>query len=338
MKRLIYLFLLGLIIVSCSNNKEYVKGEGYIFGTSYSIIFQPKVDNVDEINDNIKNILNEVDMSLSTFNPSSTISKFNKNDEGIIADSLFSIVIDESFIINKNTKGAFDITVAPLVNAWGFGFEKSDNITNQLIDSLLNYVGMDNITFDGSYLVKSNPGIMLDASSIAKGFGVDAVANYLNRINIKNYMVEIGGEIRCKGLSHSHRKWRIGVDKPIDEKHPDIRQLQDIFKLTDVSMATSGNYRNFYIKDGKKYAHTINPHSGYPVQHSLLSATIIAPDCMTADGYATACMVMGIDKSMELIEKLHGIEGYFIYQDVDKKIKVLYTSGIKKFLVKNNNN
>ncbi len=321
-----------LLIISCKpHTQDYLKMEGMIFGTFYHIIYQPILEN-DSLNIGVGKELNKVDWALSTFKDTSTISKFNFSEKGCKIDSMMKYVYQSAIEVNQNTNGAFDMTVGPLVNAWGFGFKKKDSITYALIDSLLINVGMSKISLQDDFLVKEKPQIMIDASAIAKGFGVDVVADYLAINGIENYMVEIGGEIRVHGVNNKGIPWRVGIDKPIDDKAAINREIQDVLSLSNVGLATSGNYRNFYIKDGKKYAHTIDPKTGYPVQHSLLSASIIAPECMVADAYATACMVMGVEKSMEVITSLPEVEGYFIYVDEEGNNQTKYTDGFKDYI------
>ncbi len=332
-----YILIISIAIITFScqpKSNDYIKIRGPVFGTFYTIIYQPVAED-DSLDKGVMKELTKVDWSLSTYKDTSTISKFNYSDNGTTIDSLMKRVFIKGKEIYQNSNGAFDMTVAPLVNAWGFGFKKQDSITDELIDSLLLIVGMDKVKLKEGFLSKDKPNIMLDASAIAKGFGVDVVADYLTSQGITNYMVEIGGEIRAHGVNHKGIPWRVGIDKPIDDKEPEQRELQDILSISNAALATSGNYRNFYIKDGKKYAHTIDPKSGYPVQHSLLGASIIAQDCMTADAYATACMVMGLGKSMELIEKLPNTEGYFIYVDDNGSNQIRYTSGFERLIVRN---
>lgn len=329
----VFIFSLLAILLSCKPaSHDYTKIQGSVFGTFYHVVYQSVQDN-DSIDEGILKELNKVDWALSTYKDTSGISKFNVSEVGVKVDSMMKYVFDSGLKVFHQTNGAFDMTVAPLVNAWGFGFKKKDSVTSELIDSLLDYIGMDKVHLQGDFLRKVKPGIMLDASAIAKGYGVDVVADYLSSQGIANYMVEIGGEIRVAGVNDKGLLWHIGIDKPIDDQAAISRELQDIISLSNMGMATSGNYRNFYVKDGKKYAHTIDPKTGYPVQHSLLSATIVAPECMVADAYATACMVMGLNKSMEVIENLSGAEAYFIYIDDNGDTKVKFTPGFGKLIV-----
>lgn len=324
-------FLLILIIgtiyviisrpIGKSNDWQFC--EGGCFGTVYHISYK----STDNYNDSIINVLKIVDKSLSTFNDSSVISFINSNKSNQM-DKMVSKVIETSLIVHKETNGAFDITVAPLVNAWGFGFKNSDNIDSIKIDSILQFVGMEKLSISGNRIIKSDNRIMLDCSAIAKGFGVDMVAEMFKRNNIDNFMIEIGGEVRTSGKNPSNSNWNIGINKPVDDIMSDNQDLQNIIEITDMSIATSGNYRNFYIKNDKKYAHTIDPKSGYPVQHSILSSTVIAKDCMVADAYATAFMVMGLEKAKVLLNKHTELKAYFIYSTDNGENAVWCSDGL----------
>jgi thiamine biosynthesis lipoprotein len=327
----IFLLLTFIFILNSCNEKQdkYQRNEGLIFGTTYHIIYEHTKD----IHDDIRKELVNFNKSLSTYENNSVISKVNRN-EPVELDDYFIKCFKKAKEVSEKTDGAFDITVAPLVNAWGFGFSKKDSVSQQLVDSLLQYVGMDKVHLVDGRIEKKYPEIMLDASAIAKGYGVDVVADYLESKGVENYLVEIGGELRVKGKNAKGTAWRVGIDKPIDDPKVLHRELQEIIKLTSGALATSGNYRNFYIKDGKKYAHTIDPQTGYPVQHELLSASVYAPDCMTADAYATAFMVLGLDKAKEIVRKEPDLEAYFIYRSDDSdSLKIFYTEGFGKMIV-----
>ena len=320
-----------LILSSClEQSKKFFNNEGLTFGTSYHIIYE----NDKDVHDAIRVKMNEFNLSLSTYDSVSVISKINRNEE-VTPDNYFLTVFNKAVEISDKTNGAFDITVAPLVNAWGFGFSKRDSISPEIVDSLLQFVGMDKVKLSDGKVVKTAPGVMLDASAIAKGYGVDVVADYLESLGMGNYLVEIGGEIRARGHNRRGIPWRVGIDKPIDDPKVLHRELQEIIEITKGALASSGNYRNFYIKNGKKYAHTINPKTGYPIQHELLSVSVIAADCMTADAYATAFMVLGMDKAKEIVDKTPKLEAYFICRAEDSDtLKVLYTNGFGKLIVK----
>lgn len=295
--------------------------EGAIFGTFYHITYR----HTSNLSEGIDSTLRVVDNSLSPFNQNSVITAINSN-KTTQADSNLVKVIALAQNISEVTDGAFDITVAPLVNAWGFGFKKASSVSPQLIDSLLQYVGYKKIQLEkGGIIRKEHPKIQLDCSAIAKGYGVDAVGEYLETKGVYNYMVEIGGEIRIRGKNPQGASWRIGVNKPIEDSLVTEMPLQDVLQVDNIAMATSGNYRNFYIRNGKKYAHTINPHTGHPVQHSLLSATVLASDCATADAYATAFMVLGIDSAKKILHKHPELKAYFIYSSPQDSMLVWHS-------------
>jgi len=225
--------------------------------------------------------------------------------------------------------GAFDITVAPLVNAWGFGFKNRQDITPQSIKNIMQHIGLEKVDIKNNQICKTDTMVMLDCSAIAKGYGVDAVGKWLENKGIKNYMIEIGGEIRMKGVNPNGEKWRVGINKPIDDSLNINNEIQQILQLSDCSMATSGNYRNFYIHNNKKYAHTIDPRTGYPVEHNILSATVIAPDCATADAYATAFMVMGEDSTKQLLSKHPELMAYLIMAGKNGEYKIWHSDKLK---------
>jgi len=332
-KKIQLLLLASLFLVACQPSQtEYQFNEGYIWGTIYHIIYDNP--NGEDLHEEVKAKMNEFDHSLSTYKPNSIISRVNNNDSTVVLDHYFETVFKRSLEISKITNGAFDMTIAPLANAWGFGFKNKLEPEDIHVDSLLKIVGYQKVKLLNHKVVKEDSRIMFDPSAIAKGYGVDVIAEFLESKGILNYMVEIGGEIRVKGVSNKKRFWRVGIDQPIDDPEVKNREIQDILNLKDGAMATSGNYRQFYIKDGKKYAHTIDPKLGYPVQHSLLSASVIAPDCMTADAYATAFMVMGFEKSRAIVENDPNLDAYFIYTDIDGNYKTYSSNKIKAMILK----
>lgn len=289
---------------------DFIREEGATFGTFYHITYQsPRSLKAD-----IEAELKRVDASLSMFNPESTISRINSNTS-TKTDSLFRQVFTLAQSVSQTTNGAFDITVAPLVNAWGFGFKNGALPDSTTVDSLRQLVGYQNISLDAdNNIVKADPRIILDCSAIAKGFGVDCVANLLRRHDIANFMVEIGGEIVCAGTNPKGEEWHVGVNKPVDDPTSSSNELETVLPLSDCALATSGNYRNYYVTDdGRRVAHTINPATGYPAQHTLLSATVVAPTCAEADAYATAFMVMGLDSAKALLPRLPQLKVYLIY-------------------------
>ena len=275
--------------------------------------------------------LDRFDLSLNPFKENSIITKINRN-EPVKPDTLFMKVFLKSMEVSRKSGGKFDITVSPLINAWGFGFQNMNNITPEIIDSLKKFVGFEKITMnDKGQITKTDPRVTVNMSAIAKGYACDVIGFLLEHYEVENYMVEIGGEITARGVNEKGECWRIGVDKPIDDALGMQHELQTILSLCDKSMATSGNYRNYYVKDGKKYAHTIDPQTGYPSQQDILGATVIADDCMTADAYATAFMAMGMKQSIEVAKELPGVHYYFIYENPDSTFGIEYSDGFEQF-------
>lgn len=300
----------------------YQHNEGMVFGTFYKITYQYEND----LREGIEREMKKVDDALSPFNKNSIISAVNEN-KPVALNDMFMSVYDLARTVSEDTDGAFDITVAPLVNAWGFGFKHNIAPTKSTIDSIMNFVGYKKVRMMGRTIMKDDPRVMLDCSAIAKGYGSDVVAHYLESMGISNYLVEIGGEIVAKGSNPKGEPWAIGVEKPVDDSLAVKSELQTVLNITDMAMATSGNYRNFYYKDGKKYAHTIDPKTGHPVQHNILSATVIAKRCAMADAYATAFMVVGLDKAKEILGRHKDLKAYIIY-DKGGKYGIWHTEGL----------
>lgn len=322
---LLFLVIGTVIIIKQQKNINYQHDEGFIFGTIYHITYHSDNNLKKEIEAELK----KVDQSLSPFNKTSVISKVNRNENPVV-DPMFKEVFLLAENISNETHGAFDITVAPLVNEWGFGFKKGVEPTRQVIDSLKYIVGYQKVKLTPkNYVQKQDPRIMLDCSAIAKGYGCDVVARLLRKNGINDYMIEIGGEIVTRGFNQKQEPWRIGVNKPTDDSLNTSQELQTILNVTDIAMATSGNYRNFYYKNGKKYAHTIDPKTGYPVQHTLLSATVLAKDCATADAYATSFMVLGLEGAQKILQQHPELMAYLIYADKDGKNQTWYSPSLK---------
>ena len=321
---LILLIVGTILIIRNQNITPYHNDKGMVFGTTYSITYQAD----SSLHTSIKKELQKVDEALSPFNKQSVITAVNEN-RNMTVNKMFADVFLMAEKISEDSDGAFDITVAPLVNAWGFGFKSGKHPSRHDIDSLKTIIGYKKVSLNDLRVTKTDPRVMLDCSSIAKGYGSDAVAAMLERHGVKNYMVEIGGEIVTKGISQKRMPWKIGVTKPIDDSLSLSQEIQCIINVTDKSMATSGNYRNFYYHGGKKYAHTIDPKTGYPVQHSILSATVIANNCATADAYATAFMVMGMEKAQKLLERHPELMAYIIFADKDGIIQTWCSPSLK---------
>lgn len=335
-KSKLYLALLAIVAIVCllllkkpmgNGQCSMIYNEGTIFGTLYHAKYLCDKD----LKANIEAELQKVDASLSMFNPQSTISRINRGETDE-ADEVLAEVLRLSFAINEATNGAFDPTVAPLVNAWGFGFKSGQLPDSSQVDSLRALVGLSAIHLNDGKLTKDNPCSILDFSAIAKGYGVDKVAQVLRGHGIENFMVEIGGEVVTGGVNEKGTPWRIGINKPDDDSTSTNTELQDIIDLSDKAIATSGNYRNYYISDGRKIAHTINPRTGYPAQQDILSSTVMAPSCAEADAYATAFMVLGLEQAKLVLERQPQLQAYFIYSDEQGGYRTWCTEGFKTLI------
>jgi thiamine biosynthesis lipoprotein len=336
MKRILF-FITGILLISlssCRNEKTVFDSfTGFIQGTTYSIVFENHGNlNSFELRSEVEKILHDFDMSLSLYIDSSVVSKINRN-ETVVPDSFFINAFNKSRIISQLTGGAFDITVAPLVKAWGFGPDARKNFSESKRDSLLKLVGMEKVDLRNGRIIKSDPRISLDFNAIAQGYSVDVISGYFDGRGIKNYLVEIGGEVRVRGDKNG-RFWRIGIDKPADDNMIPGNDLEGVISLKNRSLATSGNYRKFYVENGIKYSHTIDPKTGYPAKNQLLSATILAGECAAADAVATACMVIGKDKTIEFLGMHPEYEGYLIFSDDSGNFKTWASKSLKKFIAK----
>ena len=321
---LFFLLAVGTVLILRKANAAVPQAdEGPIFGTTYHIKYKYDRD----LNKEILAELNEVDGSMSIFNPTSTISKINAGTS-LQTDALFRQVFMLSEQIAKETDGAFDMNVDPLVNAWGFGFKTEQLPTKAQVDSLRALVGFSKVSLNGNEVRKKDPHVTLDFGAIAKGFGVDRVALMLERHGIQDYMVEIGGEVRTKGKNFEGRSWTIGIQRPVAGEE----RLQSVVYLENKAIATSGNYRNFYVKNGRRYAHTIDPRTGYPVQHSLLSASVFANNCATADAYATSFMVLGVEGAKRVLNRHPELEACLIYEQ-NGTLQVWMSPELEKVIV-----
>jgi thiamine biosynthesis lipoprotein len=315
------------IIAEHNKNIPYKTINGLVFGTVYNITYQSE----DSLQDDIEATFRQFDGSLSMFNDTSIISRINQN-KTVVTDSIFNRCFKKATEISQLTNGDFDITVCPLVNAWGFGFKSRQFPSKKQIDSLLQYIGYQKVKLVNNRIIKSNPHTMLDCSAIAKGYAVDLVSELLLQKGVKNFMVDIGGEVVIKGQNPQHSLWRIGINKPTDDSLSMNQDIDRVLYISNKAIATSGNYRNFYYHNGKKYSHEINPHTGQPAMNEVLSSTVIADDCMTADALATSIMVMGLKKAQTLISKLHNVETYIIYRGDNGKSKIYFSKGMNKYL------
>ena len=319
------LLIIGtVLIVHQQRNAPYQKHSGFIFGTMYNVSYQSSEDLQSEIEAELK----KVDAEFSMFNEASTVSRLNRGEHPTLSAD-FIKVYKLAHRISEATQGAFDITVAPLVNAWGFGFKHETMPTRQQVDSLRQLIGYQHVKLQQQSLTMQKPGMMLDFSAIAKGFGVDVITRLMEQHDIHNFMIEIGGEVTTRGVNPQRVPWRIGVSKPTEDSLAVGNEYLAVLNVTDRSMATSGNYRNFYYKNGHKYAHTIDPRTGFPVQHSLLSATVLAPDCATADAYATSFMVLGLEEAQRILSENKQLMAYLVYTDRQGNLCIWHSRELK---------
>lgn len=332
--RLLWLIPITIAAVYIVHNSHqnakapYETIRGRIFGTIYAVTYQHGKDLQPEIEQELRRF----DASLNPFNENAIISRVNRNEE-VEADAFFKTVFKRAQEISELTNGAFDGTIAPLANAWGFGFKKGSWPDSLMVDSLLEITNYRRISLQGNRVVKEDPRIMVSFSAIAKGYATDVIAQYLERKGVKNFMVDIGGEMVVRGCNPHGEDWRVGIHKPDEDVTNQNQDVQLRFQFTDRAIATSGNYRNFYYKDGKRYAHTIDPRTGYPVQHNILSATVVAQDCMTADALATAFMVMGFEEAETLAASLPEIGVCFIYSDEEGNYQTYLSPELEKYVM-----
>lgn len=327
MNRLAFFFFIAIIIFnSCRQAappERLIQLKGVAFGTNYAVSYYTN-EHV-SFDEQIDSLLNDFKQSVSYYEENSLISNINRNETNEM-DNYFSTILKESLKIYEKTDSAFDVTVAPLVNAWGFGFTQKKDMSPQKIDSILQFIGLDMVNIKDNRVIKKNVRIQFDFNGIAKGYGSDLIANFLQSKGITSYMVNIGGDLIVGDAKPDGSPWMIALERPA-KSHDDPQQYDHIAKIKNRAVATSGNYRRYHEKDGKRYSHTINPKTGYPVQNNLLSVTVFADDCMTADGYATAFMVMGKEKSQEFVEKRDGLDAYFIFSKNTEKFGEYATKG-----------
>ncbi len=300
-----------------------------VYGTYYSIKYESPEGK--DLQEDINEELERLNLIFSHYEKESTISKINRN-EPVDPEPEFIICFNRAMEISAISGGAFDITAGPLINAWGFGPEERASMTPEKVDSLKAFTGYKKIRIENGKVIKESPEMQLNMSAIAKGYTCDLIGNFLSGKGCENYMVDIGGEVVAKGLNDKGSVWTIGIREPNED--PFNTDLNAAVELPDHALATSGNYMNFYEENGKRYAHTIDPASGYPVQHSLLSATVLANDCMTADAFATAFMVLGKDAGIEIAKNHSEIEIYFIYVGESGENEVYMSEGFKQYLRK----
>ena len=326
---ILILGLVGVCLSGCAPEPTYYEVTGRLH-TPYHIKFQYTESLEEEIDAQLDYFYH----LFNAFDSTSVISRVNRG-EPVEVDTLFQKVFNRAQEVAALTDGAYDITCAPLINLWGFGFKDGDTVTAAAIDSVRAFIGYEKVHLEGNRIVKADPRVILNMSSIADGTVCDMIAAMFESKGIQNYMVEFGGEMRVKGLNPSGEAWRLGITKPTDDSTGLNQELQQIIRFPmPRGMATSGNYRNFYVKDGKKYAHTIDPIEGCPVQRDILSATIVAADGMTADACATAFMVLGSERAKRFYERMKGIDYYIICADsTGQGFRVEYSPGFRQYLL-----
>lgn len=325
------LALFGSVLYSCQTAKtpKPVKFGGEAQGTYYEITY---FDNdFRNFQVHVDSLLHRFDSSASTYMPTSIISLVNNNDPNVRTDSIFNKIFRRSMEISADTDGAFDITVGPLVNAWGFGFTSRIKVDQHVIDSLLPLVNYKGVHVNGTRVIKDKPGIRLDYNAIAQGYSVDEIGRFLQSKGIENYLVDVGGEVLARGEKPGGTSWSVGVEKPAADAG-DSRTLKAVVNLKDRALSTSGNYRKYYEENGMRYSHTIDPNTGYPVKHSLLSTSVIASDCITADGYSTAFMVMGLERSKAFLSNHPELQVYFIYSGPKGEMLTYISPGFKEII------
>lgn len=330
MKNIFYI-LFFILIASCSETKQYHmhKFNGEAQGTYYAVTYFDS-ENLN-LQQEIDILLNDFDQTASMWVPNSIISAINRNEENIKADKIFIELFNQSKKIHQLSNGAFDPTVGPLVNAWGFGFKDKEKINQKLIDSLLPLIGFEKVQLEGNKIIKDDPRIQFDFNAIAQGYSVDLIGKLLDEKGINQYLIDVGGEVLAKGSKPNGAIWKVGIEKPKDNAAYG-EGLQAIVLLDNKALATSGNYRKFYEEDGVRYSHTLNPKTGYPVQHTLLSVSVIADECSIADALATTFMVSGVEESKKILAENPGIEAYFIYSGKEGELETYITSGFEKIL------
>ena len=323
------LSLIFLYALTLCAQQEPIKLEGQAQGTTYHITYFDTANR--NLHPEIENILSNFDKSVSTYIPNSIISRINANEKEVIIDRYFIACFNKAKEVWKNTNGAFDPTVYPLVNAWGFGPGKKQKIEKTKIDSILKFVGFQLIKIKGNKVIKKDPRVSLDFNAFAQGYSVDIVSEFLNSKGIHSYIVEIGGEVYAKGKKPNGDNWKIGIEKPIDNKESS-NDLKAIVTLENLAIATSGNYRRFVLENGVKYHHHLDPKTGYPTKNNLLSASVFAKECISSDANATGILVMGLEKAKEFLALHKELQAYLIYSDDKGNYQVYETPGVKNIV------
>lgn len=328
MRKFLLVILILPLLISCSKQKkEYIKVEGFAQGTTYSIVYYDSFGR--DFSLSFDSLFTVIDNSMSVYNDSSVISKLNRNEITTV-DTLLAEVIVIADSVYSETNGAFDITVGPVIKLLGFWKDKTKGIDSTKVKSLLPLIGMSKIKLSGLDFSKDNSQIQIDVNAIAQGYTVDVFGKFLLSKGVKNYLVEVGGEITASGVNSRDTCWVVGLDKPIENAMPGEDIQTKIYLSDGKGLATSGNYRKFIEVNGQKYSHTINPKTGFPVLNSLLSATVIAPTGARADALATAFMVNGLDWSVNYTQTHSNIDAYLIYSGESGEYKVWISENLTK--------
>lgn len=326
------LFILPLFFIACNLIKPEIRKTqlvGEAQGTYYSIIYYDEQNR--DFQKEIDSLLDDFDMSVSLWVPNSILSKINDNNTSVQADKYFIDNFNISEDVANQTNGAFDFTVGKLAKAWGFGFDGTKDIDSSMVEQLLKFTGYKKVRLVDNKVVKDFEETTFDFNAVAQGYSVDMVADYLENKNIHNYLIDIGGEVKARGKKADGSKWKIGIEKPAKHMN-DERDLKAIAQLEDISIATSGNYRKFYVENGIRYSHTINPKTGYPARNKLLSVSVLHKSTAYADAFATAFMVMGYEKAKQFVENDPELEAFFIYSTKDGLYETYATAGFKKVI------
>ena len=317
------------MLASCGKQPKKMVLQGLAQGSYYAVTYYDEQGR--NFQQGIDSIFNAIDMSVNLWVDSSVISKVNRNEETVL-DQIF---IDNFNIAQKAAElsdGYFDPTISPIVAAWGFSYKDGDSITPQLIDSLKQLVDYRKVRIENGKVIKENPAMTLDFNAVAQGYTSDLIAAFLDSCGIKNYLIDTGGEIMARGEKPNGKPWIVGIEKPAENEGSE-QVVQTRITLRDKGLVTSGSTRKYVERNGKRYSHCINPKTGYPVEHQLLSVTVLAENSVWADALASICMVMGLEQSLPLIESLEGVEAYYIFVNDDNEFETFSTEGFKALLI-----
>ncbi len=329
MNRLVFVFFV-VLLAGCTPKQKAMHLRGTAQGTYFSILYYDRQQR--NLKPEIDSLLDAFDQSVSLWVPQSILSRINNNDTSVVADKWFTENFNYSQQVARATQGAFDCTVEPLVDVWGFGFDNPSKVDSASIDSIMQFVNYKKVKLVNNKIIKDDPRLKIDFNAIAQGYSDDVVAEFLEKKGIHNFLIDIGGEVKARGEKPDGTLWKVGIEKPAINKEDD-RVLKAIIGLKNKSVATSGNYRKYYEKNGIRYSHTIDPKTGFPVKHSLLSVSVITDNTALADAYATSFMVMGFEKARDFVEHDSTLEAFFIYSDSTGQNKTYRTKGFEKLIL-----